>query len=231
MMDTPRVSRGGRFLRVLGSRTRVWITLSILATGAVLLVNRMDLLHIDFADFSDVEVSRYVLGRWPTSWKEVAKACKLYFEADNVRPETEQGFRPMRVEFMPVNSDTCQVTFHFRNILGFPYAEKRRLVWSRGREEEIEHNDLHDRVSRDLLETFLSDVRGRNRGIVPDNLASIQAAINDSVESHRRLVVALVPGLAGRKLAGIPPDTPCLRFTFAGGVSRHGLVNGKVTAP
>lgn len=90
------------------------------------LTNYLDLLHIGFFDYGDVEISRFMLHRWPRNRQELDKSEHDFFQDKYM----DSGRQYDSVEIVPLAGDACIVTVHFHNLIGIPYVEKKELVWS-----------------------------------------------------------------------------------------------------
>ena len=170
-----------------------------------------------------------MLGRWPSTWEEVRASGRRYMNADDVKPESDDFFRPMHVELSPVAGDACIVQFRFKNLLGFPYTESKKLTWSDEKERYIAKEEWHNYWAGAIFTSFRDWVRSKGGGIVPSNLNGVQANIamwnSDEPEIKD---VRLAGGISGLSLGALAPNRPCLVFTFVDGAKRQALADGTV---
>jgi len=160
----------GWFRRV-GEEVRVlrWpVCIGIVLLALTWMIDRYDILHDHAAPFSQVEVSRFILGRWPRDWKEVTEASYAYYGSDTIG---KNHFS--RVQISPASGDSCIVTFRFRNLLGIDYEESKKLVWTPKIARAVAENEHHTSVASFVAEWYSEWVRDENGGKLSADMSGI----------------------------------------------------------
>ena len=203
------------------------LAIAILLASAIYFVNYFNLLHVALGDYRSVEVSRYMLGKWPTSWTEVERAADSYYGGADVRPAPSAGF--VRFDIKSGAPDECTVEFVFRNLLGYPYTERRTLRWSGAKEAQIARDDVHSDAARQIVNAFLKAVRDSYGGKIPAQFDGQRVKGEFIGDARVRLSgVAILPGFAGRSVQGLARDVPCLRVEFSDRTARLVSPDGRV---
>jgi hypothetical protein len=204
-----------------------WVPVLIaFAIGLLWVVNQFDLLHIRLPNYDYVEVSRYMTGRWPTTWAEVETAYKDYSGSDF----GEQHFESVRL--VPLATDECVVTFRFKNLLGISYEERRKLTWSKEVAKRIADDDPHARVANSIAYWYCDWVRRKNRGKLSASMAGIQDVIESNRQSPPRVRrVTLAPSSTGPQHGKQPSAAPFLTVEFEDGVMQRVSISEELKHP
>lgn len=114
-----------------------------------------------------------MLGRWPTTWQEVRTANKAYDGTDIGEGHFDS------IELLPMLGDACVVKLHFRNIIGYPYVDQKKLTWSAEDEKRISADEIHTKLAHWIARDYCRWVRDKNHGQVSADMSGIRRDIDD----------------------------------------------------
>ena len=151
-MDSP-------YLRPTPKRwRRGWVApvLYTLAALIAFLVFQCDLLDNQTPVFTDVLIARYVLGRWPKTWKEVEQ-CDNQYEG-----VSDDDFDSVAI--VPQTPDRCSVTFLLHNSLGWRYSKTEVVVWTKEEAARFAQDDERLQIALPIqrdVNTWVASVLSR----------------------------------------------------------------------
>ena len=192
-------------------------------------INWLDLLHFRRPAFDDVEIARYMLSRWPTSWAEVKSASQKYSCDRYVG-----GLNCDSVSMTPMENDTCLVKFNFHNLIGFPYSEEKQITWSNTLQDLYSKDDWHLKIATDVGNAYRKWGQKMNNGNVTPDMSGIQDAIGSSNEMKDRPRISRVvldPGRTKEMNGNNTHKNISLVVRFGDGVERRISLEDRPVSP
>jgi len=165
-------------------------------------------------DLQAVNVSRYVLGRWPKNWSEVESACHQYF-GDPYLPG--RNFEDIRLLSAP--GDKCTVVIRFRNVFGMSYEKSATLTWSSDKEAHYQGREVHTFFARMIADSF-RELRERKPRLGLTHRDLLAGLSRLESEEPPKSAFAIGPHITGVAIEG-SGNTADLVVRFADGVVRR----------